>query len=202
MIDLFVFDLGNVILPFNHHPIADKLYARSTGNGFDAAEIFRYVFDYEAGAINALEEGVVSATEFYLDLKGRYGLACDFEEFAYIWNNIFYDSPEVNELIKNLKARNFPVFLLSNTNEIHFAHIIEKFPVVHLLDEWILSFEVGAKKPKRRIFEAVFEKTDVRPERVLYIDDVAEYVDAACALGMQGLVFRGPSDIRRLIDEE
>ena len=202
MIDLFVFDLGNVILPFNHLPIADKLYARSTRNGFDAAEIFRYVFDLEAGAINALEEGVISATEFYLDLKGRYGLATDFEEFAYIWNNIFYDSPEVNELIKNLKARNLPVFLLSNTNELHFAHIIEKFPVVHLLDEWILSFEVGAKKPKRRIFEAVFERTDVPPERVLYIDDVAEYVDAARALGMQGLVFREPSDIRRLIDEE
>ena len=91
-------------------------------------------------------------------MKERYRLSLGFDDFKEIWNNIFQEDMEVNEIIVYLKAKGFPLFLLSNTNELHFTHIIERYPIVHLMDEWILSFEVGAKKPKRRIYDAIFEK--------------------------------------------
>ncbi len=125
----------------------------------------------------------------------------EFEEFADIWSNIFQDDPEVNEVIVYLKARGMPVYLLSNTNELHFSHILNKFPIVHLMDEWILSFEVGVKKPHRRIFEAVFEKSDVRRESVLYIDDVDLFVASARQSGMQGLHFREAADLWKVLKE-
>ena len=125
-----------------------------------------------------------------------------FDEFAGIWNNIFRENSEVNEVIVYLKARGFPLFLLSNTNELHFAHVIERYPIVHLMDEWILSFEVGAKKPKKRIYDAVFEKMDVRKDEVFYIDDVEEYVAGARAMGMKGLVFREAADLWKALQAE
>ena len=100
-------------------------------------------------------------------MRDRYRLGLDFDEFKDIWNNIFRENLEVNEIIVYLKAKGFPLFLLSNTNELHFTHIIERYPIVHLMDEWILSFEVGAKKPKKRIYDAIFEKMDVRERRGL-----------------------------------
>jgi putative hydrolase of the HAD superfamily len=124
----------------------------------------------------------------------------DFEEFKDIWNNIFSENMEVNEIIVYLKAKGFPLFLLSNTNEMHFAHVIERYPIVHLMDEWILSFEVGAKKPKKRIFDAIFERMDVRRDEVFYIDDIAEYVERARGMGMKGLVFRQPADLWKIVE--
>ena len=160
MIDLFVFDLGKVILPFEHRPIADKLWERSRKNAkFTAEEIFQDLFDLENGAVNRYEEGLSSSEEFFLEVRKRYDLALEFEEFKEIWNNIFWDEPEVNRMIVYLKEKGYPIFLLSNTNELHFSHVIERFPIVHTLDEWILSFEVGAKKPSKRIYDAIFEKT-------------------------------------------
>lgn len=194
--ELFVFDLGNVILPFDHRQIADKLCRHIRGNGgHGPEEIFGHIFDLQQGFINPFEEGAFSSLEFYSKIRDRYDLDLDFEAFKEIWNDIFRDSPEVNEVIVCLKAMHYPVFLLSNTNELHFSYVLERFPIIHLLDEWILSFEVGAKKPKQRIYEAIFQKTDVLADRILYIDDVPAYVEAAERLGMQGMLFREPADL-------
>ncbi|OPY67699.1 MAG: Alpha-D-glucose-1-phosphate phosphatase YihX [Syntrophorhabdaceae bacterium PtaU1.Bin034] len=196
MTKLFVFDLGNVILPFDNRQVADKLHARSKiSHKCEAREIFGHLFDLRTGAINGYEEGLSSSLEFFLNLKNRYQLDMEFEEFKDIWNNIFRENLEVNEIIVYLKAKGFPLFLLSNTNELHFTYIIERYPIVHLMDEWILSFEVGAKKPKKRIYDAIFEKMDVRRDEVFYIDDVEEYVEYAKGTGMKGLVFREPADL-------
>ena len=68
------------------------------------------------------------------------------------------------------------------------------------MDEWILSFEIGAKKPKRRIYDAIFEKVDVKKDEVFYIDDTEEYVEYARSMGMKGLVFREAADLWKALE--
>jgi putative hydrolase of the HAD superfamily len=198
MTRLFVFDLGNVILPFENKQIARKLLARSRCE-CTSENIFHYLFDLHTGSINPYEEGHCSSLEFFLDVKNRFDLHIDFDEFKDIWNEIFTENAEVSGMIAELKARDFPLFLLSNTNELHFAHVIERYPIVHLMDEWILSFEVGAKKPKKRMYEAIFEKMDVRGDEVFYVDDVADYVNTARSMGIEGHVFREPAELRNAL---
>jgi glucose-1-phosphatase len=200
MIDLFVFDLGKVILPFEHRQIASKLWQRSRNSGkLTEEDIFRDLFDMENGAINRYEEGLSSSEEFFVEVRKRYDLALEFEEFSEIWNNIFWGNPEVNEIIVYLKAKGYPLFLLSNTNELHFCYVLDRYPIVHVFDEWILSFEVGAKKPHKRMYDAIFEKTDVERGKVLYIDDIDAYVSAARSYGIQGLVYKSPDDLWKVL---
>jgi HAD superfamily hydrolase (TIGR01509 family) len=78
---------------------------------------------------------------------------------------------------------------------------MERYPIVHSLDEWILSYEVGAKKPKRKIYNTIFEKTDTVRSEVLYIDDIPGYVEAAKSYGLQGLVFKNAKDVWELLKE-
>ena len=192
MIKLFVFDLGGVIIPFEHRQIAVKLLKRSREKVIPSPhEVFSFLFDMEKGFVNRYEEGLMSSVEFFSEIRDRYALDINFEEFKAIWNPIFRSDPEVNEAIQHLKRKDYPLFLLSNTNELHFAHIIKNYPVVHLFDEWILSYEVGAKKPKKRIYDQIFERMDVKPDEVFYVDDIREYVEAARGYGIQGLVFEG-----------
>ncbi len=203
MIKLFVFDLGNVILPFEHRQIAEKLHETSRiQDRFTPADMFRYMFDRDRGLVNPYEEGRMSSIDFFAKLRERYKLDLDFEEFKDIWNLIFSENTEVNNLILFLKKEGYPLFLLSNTNELHFSYIMERYPIVHSLDEWILSYEIGAKKPKQKIYDVIFEKNkDVKREEVLYIDDIPEYVEAAKGFGLQGLVFKDAKDVWELIRE-
>jgi putative hydrolase of the HAD superfamily len=203
MIKLFVFDLGNVILPFDNRTIADKLHSRSASkDSFSPSDIFEYLFDWENGAVNGYEEGLSSSLEFFSQLKERYALDLGFDEFKDIWNNIFTENGEVKEIVSCLKAQGFPLFLLSNTNELHFNYILERYPVVSLMDEFILSHEVGAKKPKQRMYDAIFERTDAKADEIFYVDDMEPYIERAREIGMRGLVFRRASDLRNVLAAE
>jgi putative hydrolase of the HAD superfamily len=203
MIRLFVFDLGNVILPFEDRQISVKLHEVSLiKNRFTPDDLFRFLFDGDRGFVNPYEEGRISSLDFFAELRGRYKLDLKFEEFKDIWNNIFEEDPEVNAIITHLKNKGYPVFLLSSTNELHFSYVMERYPIVHSLDEWILSYEVGAKKPKKKIFDAVFEKTDIARDETLYIDDIKAYVEAAKTYGLQGMHFKNSKDLWELLKEK
>lgn len=196
MIKLFVFDLGNVILPFEHRQIAVKLHEKSTEKeAFTPEQLFDVMFDLQNGLINPYEEGLMSSAEFLSNLKRQFRLDIDMNAFSNIWNPIFRDDPEVNKVIFYLKEKRYPLFLLSNTNELHFSYIMENYPIVHWFDEWLLSFEVGAKKPKQRIYDAIFEKIDVKPSEVFYVDDISKYVETAQQLGLHGVVFRSAAQL-------
>jgi putative hydrolase of the HAD superfamily len=108
--------------------------------------------------------------------------------FIPIWNNIFVEDQEVSQIILSLKGR-WRLGLLSNTDPLHFNYILSKFPMMRTFDKWILSHEVGFKKPAVEIFQKAIEWASVEPQKILFIDDIKKHVEVAVSLGMQGIHF-------------
>jgi len=188
-IEAILFDLGNVILPFNHYQIAERLSRFSQRKEFqDPQRIFSYLFDFEKGVVNGYEIGKVSSIQFFKSLKEYLHLSLSFEEFIPIWNDIFIENQEVSEIILSQRGK-WRLGLISNTNPLHFDYILSKFSVIHIFDKWILSHEVGFKKPAMEIFQKAIEWASVEPEKILFIDDMKRHVDVAVSLGMQGIHF-------------
>lgn len=188
-IQVIFFDLGNVILPFNHFPIAEKLSRFSQQKEFrDPQRTFSYLFDLQEGVINPFDRGEVAPEVFFQSLKETLKLSLSFEAFVPIWDEIFTEDLEVSGIIRSLKER-WRLGLLSNTDPLHFNYILSAFPIVRLLDKWILSYEVGFKKPDLRIFQKAIAWASVEPEKILFVDDTKGHVDAAAALGIQGIHF-------------
>jgi putative hydrolase of the HAD superfamily len=86
--------------------------------------------------------------------------------------------------------------LLSNTDPLHFHYIVSTFPIVSELEKWILSYEVGFKKPDPRIFQKAIEWASVEPQKILFIDDTKGHVEASISLGMQGIHFISATKLR------
>ncbi|MGA2317351.1 MAG: HAD family phosphatase [Thermodesulfobacteriota bacterium] len=187
--EVIIYDLGNVILPFNHYRIAEKLSRFSQRKEFqDPPKIFSYLFDFEKGAVNGYEVGKVSSLEFFQSLKEFLQLSLSFEEFVPIWDDIFLENQEVSQIILSQKGR-WKLGLLSNTNPLHFDYILSKFPIVRVFDQWILSHEVGFKKPAVGIYQKAIEWASVEPQKIIFIDDMEKHVEVAVSLGMQGIHF-------------
>jgi len=189
VIEVILFDLGNVILPFNHYQIAEKLSRFSQEKEFqDPQKIFSYLFDFENGMINDFDLGRVSPPEFFRSLKQHLGLSISFEAFLPIWTDIFVEDQEVSKIILTLKGR-WRLGLLSNTDPLHFNYVLSKFPIMGTFDKWILSYEVGFKKPAVEIYQRAIEWASVAPGKILFIDDMRKHVEVAISLGMQGIHF-------------
>ena len=195
-IEVILFDLGNVILPFTHYQIAEKLSQFSQRKEFqDPQRIFSYLFDFEEGSVNGYEVGKVSSIQFFKSLKEYLHLSLSFEEFIPIWNDIFTEDQGVSEIIRSLKGKK-KLGLISNTNLLHFDYILSKFPVIRIFDKWILSHEVGFKKPDVHIFQKAMEWASVEPGKILLIDDMKKHVEVAVSLGMQGIHFISAQQLR------
>ena len=196
VIEVIFFDLGNVILPFNHYQIAEKLSPFVQEKDFkDPKKIFSYIFDLKSGAINPFDVGKLTPQEFFQSLKKSLGLSISFEAFIPLWNEIFVEDGEVSEIIRSLKGK-WRLGLLSNTDPLHFNYVVSTFPIVSELEKWILSYEVGFKKPDARIFQKAIQWAAVEPEKILFIDDTKGHVEAAASLGMQGVHFHSSQQLK------
>ena len=196
VIEVILFDLGNVILPFNNYQIAEKLSGLSKKREFqDPTKIFSYLFDRQDGAINHFDMGKVSPLGFFQSVKKHLDLSISFEEFIPIWTEIFIEDREVSDIILSLKGRQ-RLGLLSNTDPLHFDHILSTFPIVRVFEKYILSYEVGFKKPHVRIFQEAIRWASVEPRKILFIDDTKDHIEVAASLGMQGLHFRSAHQLK------
>jgi FMN phosphatase YigB (HAD superfamily) len=185
------------VLPFNNYQIAEKLARFSERKEWsDPPRIFSYLFDRQEGAVNDYEIGKMSSIEFFNQVRERFRLIMTFDAFVPIWNEIFTENHEVSELIRSFKGKK-KLGLLSNTNPLHFDYAVSTYPVLRLFDQWILSHEVGFKKPAVEIFLKAMEWASVPPTEVLFIDDIKEHVEAAALLGMWAIHFTSAQQLVR-----
>lgn len=204
MTQLVVFDLGNVILPFDHLPIARRLHAASRGRAASTPEeIHRYIFDWDDGSYIRYEAGEIGTEAFTGDVCTRFGLDLDLAGFKAIWNDIFTLDGAVAAIIGDLKARKIPLFILSNTNEMHWTHCRAAYPVMGLFDRLIASHEVKLRKPFRPIFEELLRHAPgTPPGDVLFIDDWEKNIAGAGAAGLATHHFTGAAGLRARLAAE
>jgi putative hydrolase of the HAD superfamily len=196
LIEVIFFDLGNVILPFNNYQIAEKLCHFSQKEEFqEPGKAFSYLFDPQKGVINPFDMGKISPQEFFQSVRKHLKLSITFEQFIPIWTDIFVEDQEVSEIIRSLKGK-WRLGLLSNTDPLHFRYIVSTFPIVSAFEKWILSYEVGFKKPDVQIFQKAIEWASVEPQKILFIDDTQGHVETAVSLGMQGIHFISAAKLR------
>lgn len=189
-IKVVVFDLGNVLIPFDYGIIINRLNEIEKGLGDKFYNLYKNNYDihreYERGNIST--DGFTKIMLNWLDNK------ITAEKFYDIYANLFTTNDETIALLPKLK-RNYRLFLLSNTNYIHQKYGWEKYGFFHNFEKLFLSHEVGAVKPERKIYEAVENYSKEEPSSHIFIDDVKEYVDGAKSLGWDGIQFLGHENL-------
>jgi putative hydrolase of the HAD superfamily len=95
----------------------------------------------------------------------------------------------VAALLPELKKK-YMLVLLSNTNSLHQKHGWNDYQFIQYFDKLILSHEVKALKPEKEIYKAVEAFTGKPPEEHLFIDDIAEYAEAAKRAGWDAVQFK------------
>ncbi|MCX8045051.1 MAG: HAD family phosphatase [Desulfobacterota bacterium] len=190
-----IFDLGKVIVQFDHHRISAGLARYSP---YSEPEIFHRLFS--SGIVQEFDRGGVSPEAFYNALHRELRLTANIAQVMHIWNTIFSPTPGIVPLIEEL-AQTHVLVCLSNTNVWHFTYCREHFPVLRNFHAFVLSYEQGICKPDLRIYNRAVAAASTQPHQCIYIDDIPEFVAAGEQIGLHGIRFVSTSQLVRALQE-
>ena len=189
-----IFDLGNVLLDFNHMIAAEKLSGFTDKSG---KEIYGLFFDSQKTQL--FEEGKISASEFFQGVKEILNLKIPYQEFVPIWNEIFYFTDknlQVYNLARSLK-NGYRLALLSNINFLHLGYIKKTFPILDAFHNILASCELGLRKPQPEIYQKALQILGTQAQETFYTDDRIELISGAKKLGINAAVFSGVEQLKK-----
>ena len=195
---VLLFDLGNILVQLNSvtdiwdlakikNPPAEKNQLWATSQA---------VQDYESGRIDSMPG-------FYAAMARENPLRVSFAEFSRIVENMIDDPfPGTHQLLAGLK-KSYNLFLLSNTNAVHWSICQEKHQLETHFQKLFLSYEMGVMKPHPFIYAEVIRLIGIDPQNIWFYDDNERNVIEAKAAGLNAhLSFGGKTLINDLRKHE
>ena len=148
-----------------------------------------------------------------LDLGRSFDEACDelaarhpdHAELVHAWKRqdemVAGEVPGTAELVRSLRARSVPLFLLTNMPTDVFAARLVRYDVLHVFDGAVVSGQEGVIKPSPEIFRRLLDRFDLDPAETLFIDDSERNVDGARSVGLHAHHFMDAPTLRRALEE-
>jgi glucose-1-phosphatase len=190
VIKTVLFDLGNVIIPFDFKRAYIRLEPLVS---YPVAEIAPRLRGTDL--VTRFETGQVSPERFVEEFSAILDLKITYDEFCDLWTSVFLPEPLVSESLLTALAGRYRLMILSNTNPIHFHMIQANYPLLRHFDRCVLSYEVGAVKPSAKIFGAAIALAGCDAAECFFTDDLAVNVEAARKHGMDAVQFQSAQQL-------
>ncbi|MEK6564141.1 MAG: HAD family phosphatase [Candidatus Omnitrophota bacterium] len=189
-----IFDLGNVLIGFDHTIAVKKILKHTPKKSQDIYDLF-----FDSNLTQEFEKGKTGTLEFFKQVQTALELKISYREFLPIWNEIFFSKPESEDFVASLNS-GIKLALLSNVNQLHYEYIREEFSSTIGLfeaDKIIPSFRTGFIKPDKKIYDLALKVLDVPKESVVYVDDRLDLIEAALSYGIKSIQFKTAQELRQ-----
>lgn len=182
-----LFDLGNVLVRLRFERALARLAALS--GRCSPLELRQLV---SSPLKHDFDRGLLDERTFLTRLAEAIGApGVDRRALVAAWVDIFDRWPEAEALLEEVLALGHRVYLLSNTDGIHYPHIRASVPPLARLHGEYLSYEAHLLKPDPAYYRGSLAKFGLEARACVFVDDLAENVAAAEALGIRGVHHRG-----------
>jgi 2-haloacid dehalogenase len=188
-----IFDLGGVLLQWNPRHLYRKLF-----NG-DEAAMEHFLATVCTSEWNERQDAGRSFADATRELLPRHADKIELiEAFGNRFGEMIPGAIEGTvDVLAELKQRAVPIYAITNWSAETYPSQCDRFEFLSWFQGIVVSGVEGVMKPDPRIFRILFERHGVAPESAVFIDDVAGNAAAASALGVHGIHFRSPDQLRR-----
>lgn len=181
-----IFDFGGVIYDIDFQAAIAEFQKLGMDN-FDQL----YSMAIQNKLFENLEIDKCSPQEFLKELRNYFGDDVTETQVEAAWNALLIGfRKERLQLLKNIKP-NYNIYLLSNTNRIHYLKFLQEFTDItghksfnELFSRAYLSFEIKCRKPDFDPYYYVLEDAGIKAHETLFIDDAPQNIQSADEIGL------------------
>jgi 2-haloacid dehalogenase len=190
-IKAIIFDFGNVLLEWDPRYV----YQRFFPNDPEGLESFLHEVNFMEW--NSLQDKGRPFTEGVAALSQQFPHYSDLiQAYHDHWTDSVRD-PILGtiEIMKQVKQAGFPIYGLSNWSAETFPYVRQKHDFFDLLDDMVISGEVGHVKPHPEIFQLLLDRIGRPAKECLFIDDGLANIQRAQELGFATVHFQSPEQL-------
>jgi FMN phosphatase YigB (HAD superfamily) len=193
--DAVVFDLGGVLIEIDFLRVLKRWAAHA---GCDVKAIAnRFTFDHH---YEKHERGEYRAAEYFASLRDSLGININDAQFLKGWNEVFVrEVPNIRQIVERYAAL-YPVYVFSNSNEIHKATWMARYPdLLKPFEHVFVSSDMGKRKPEVDAYRQVAAAIGAEPQRILFFDDSEQNIEGARQAGLIGLKVDSAADVETVL---
>ena len=183
MIKAVVIDLGGVLFSEGKSVVLEKL---ARVHGYDRKLVSAILSSPQS---ILLRKGLMSDEDFWQWAQQELPLNYDSRLIQQEWYESYILDQDVYELIASLRKK-YSIIAFSGNIKSRIDFLETKYCFRHLFDIEVYSFDFHLTKPEREFVEIMIEKSGVRPEEIVYIDDNDSYAKPARELGVNVIIYR------------
>lgn len=202
-IENIIFDFGGVIIdidPLLTIKALEKL-------GYHDIERLKSREFYEK-IIFKFEKGIDTPDVFRNKLRQYLNMNLTDRQLDDAWNALLLDIPKERIHVIEQVKKHYPIYLLSNSNKIHYDLFVRDLQLRfgyhefdELFDKAYFSFDLHLAKPNIEIYEFVINRHGLNPSKTLFIDDRKDNIEGAQKAGLKTYLLKSPQQIRELFQE-
>ncbi len=186
-IRLIISDFGGVVCTFDYRIFCERLAHRIHRT---ADQVFAAVFDDHLQT--DFETGRLSGRAYHQTVMTRLDAEVPYDEFYPMYGDIFTEVPGTGDLLRRLHTW-YSLYLLSDTNEIHFGYVRKTVATLSVFDECIVSYRIGVMKPDPRIYQEALRRSGLPASACVFVDDRPGNVVGALRVGIRAVQFESPA---------
>ena len=189
-----IFDFGNVLVRWEPEHVFLPYF------GGDEA---KYWFFWRHVCDQPFRDRIDAGEDSRQVISERQALYPEFAEAIEMYMSRWEDSlpgemPGMRQLVQELKADpRVHLYGLTNWSMETFPQARAKFKVLQMIDDYVVSGDIGTVKPQPAIFNTLFKRYGLRAEQCFFIDDNPANIAGAQRLGLRGILFTGADPLRK-----
>jgi glucose-1-phosphatase len=183
---VILLDIGNVVVNVDFAPFCRAV---SCGGESGAATIMER---YCQGDLKDRHDTGQIASRDYLGMIAADPLTLDLppDRLRLLWQDIFMPMPGCAEALDALRWRH-QLWIMSDTDPLHFAFLIDRFAVLRNMDRYFLSYEHGWLKRSPEAFRHVLDSSGgLDASEFLLIDDREVNTRSCTEAGIESILFQ------------
>lgn len=195
MLSNLILDIGNVICDWN----PDGLVACAYTDPDEQAEALSVTVGNPDWLM--LDRGAMSVEEAIARAQARTKL--NPSGVAQIYENLgtsLIPLPETTAAMHRAKALGVPIYILSNMPAHAWVYLEKTYECWNVCAGVVVSCDTGLIKPEEAIFQHLCDRFSVTPESCVFVDDMAENIEAAREFGMQGVQLTNKHEGGQVVD--